>query len=245
MVKAEKISSEEAAKKFDTLKYHVLPGRFRPGFAGADQYNMIYRYWTGFWDKVMSDLETPERIDPYEFLRSDFVTAITSGSEIVAVHLYSALNLEQACIASHPYFKGEQEERFLLALRARDIRTVLTLEYLTVNPEWRKSKTGFSLAPVVVGLGYKIQNMLQIDSSLGRCRKDSGVDRLMTDVGGEAIFENVTMYNTLVDFCHVHRDHMRPHPDALVQARIDSLWRGRIDWTSETKPQIEIQRIAV
>lgn len=226
------------------LQYHILPGRFHPDFPGASLYNQIYRYWTAFWEGVMRDNGTDERIDPYEFLRADYVVAIMNGSEVVGVHLYSILNLEQPGVGSHPYFVGENEATFLAALRTNGARTAISFEYLTINPDWRKSRIGFSLAPVVVGLGYQIQQTLFIDSSLGRCRQDNGVNRLMTDVGGKALVEGVMMYNTPTDFCHVVRTEMREHPDSETRDRIAALWNARHDWTGDTlhvaKPKLKI-----
>ncbi len=226
--------------KNNSLSFEIFPGRYLEKDSSVARYNLIFEFWEKFWIDVMRDNGTTERIDSYDFLRSDLVAAIMNGDEVVSIHLYTLLRFEQGNIHVHPYFSGESGDRFYNELKRVGIESAMTLEYLTVNPGWRKSRLGYSLAPVVVGLGYQIQKQLGIDATLGRCRQDNGVNRLMTDVGGEALVRDVMMYNTPTDFCIVHRDSMTTHPDQDVSRRVESLWASRLDHTGQLGTSLKI-----
>lgn len=228
------IHSSNSLKKLESLRYSLLPGRFAPGFEGTSLYNKAFQYWVAFWNKVLADNGSHEPIEPYDFLRSDLVAVLTSNDEVVAVHLYSLFNIEQTSLEYHPYLRGKEERAFLASLKDLNCRSAVSFEFLTLNDQWRKSKIGFSLAPVIVGLGYKIQKALNIDAALGRCRKDLHVNQLMTQVGGITLKTDVMMHNTPTDFCAVLLSQMKDHPDKDVQELIGALWSKRTDFSNLT-----------
>jgi hypothetical protein len=216
------------------LRHVILPGQCAPGFSSIALYNSVFNFWHAFWINVLKGNGSSEEINPYDFLRSGIISCILHHDTVVAVHLYSILNFEQDNIIHHPYLRGEHEQCFVNAMKDRRLKTAMPLEFLTVNPEWRKSVIGFHLAPVLVGLGYQIQKNLGIDATLGRCRTDVKSNVLMTDVGGVTLKSNVMMHNTPVDFCALFLDEMKPHPDPKIQSLIEYLWNSRTDHSGVT-----------
>lgn len=219
-------------------RHVVLPGHFAPGFERTDLYNKAFHFWKTFWNDVFRANGSSDVVNENDFIRSEIVSLILSEyDEIVGLHLYSVLNLEKMNTPFHPYLVSAEGESFLSELTDRGCRSALPLEYLTVNAAFRKSVIGFSFAPIVTGLGYRIQSELGIDASLGRCRSDLKVNNLMTDVGGVVLKRDVMMHNTPVDFCAVFLGEMTSHPDLAVQAAIDDLWQRREDVAGLTKTE--------
>jgi hypothetical protein len=213
----------------------LLPGHFAPGFHATDLYNKAFHFWKTFWSDVYKANGTDDVVNENDFVRSELISLVLSEyDEIVALHLYSILNLEKTSTTYHPYLSSTEGEVFLTALEHAGCRSAMPLEYLTVNAAFRKSIVGFSFAPIMGGLAYRIQSALGVDASLGRCRADLKVTQFMTDVGGVVLKQNVMMHNTPVDFCAVFSKDLHPHPDSELQAAIDDLWNRREDHSGLT-----------
>ena len=210
-------------------QYHVIKAHELKSPESIVLYNKAFHFWREFWSKVMADNGTDDQIDAYDFTRTEIVTVITYRSEIVAMHLYSILNIETDSIAYHPYFMGKEERVFFDELRKRRCKNAMPAEYLTVNEKFRKSVTGFSFAPIVSGLCYKVQRHFGVDATLGRCRQDRKVNERMLEVGGVTLKRDVMLHNTPTDFCAVFLKDLKEHPLPDVQAKVDQLWNSRID----------------
>lgn len=216
------------------LQYVLLPGRFNPGFEGSALYDKAYDYWLKFWNQVYVDNGTTDQADGADFQRADIVALLISGDEIASMHLYSIVNLENAASSHYPYFAGEHGRSFYEALKPLSLKTAMTLEYLTVNPDWRKSKIGFSLTPVVCGLAYEIQKTLKVDVTLGRCRQDVRSHELMLERGGQILLPDIVMHKTSTHFCVLRLDDLKPHhPDPVVTNLTQSFWMNRRDLTGK------------
>ena len=212
-------------------QYHVIKAHDLKSPESIVLYNQAFHFWRSFWSKVMADNGTDDQINAYDFTRTEIVTLITYQSEIVAMHLYSILNIETDSIAYHPYFTGQEERIFFDELRKRRCRSAMPAEYLTVNEKFRKSVTGFSFAPIVSGLAYKVQRHFGVDAVLGRCRQDMKVNERMLEVGGVTLKHDVMLHNTPTDFCAVFLKDLKEHPLVEVQSKVDQLWNSRIDHT--------------
>jgi hypothetical protein len=220
----------------------ILPGQFAPGFHATGLYNKAFHFWRAFWNDVYKTNGTDDVVNENDFVRSELVSLILSDyDEIVALHLYTVLNLEKSNTPFHPYLNSAKGDVFLSALEKAGCRSAMPLEYLTVNAAFRKSITGFSFGAIMPGLAYHIQSALGIDATLGRCRADLKVTKFMTDVGGTILKKDVIMHNTPVDFCAVYLNDLRANPDADLQARIDDIWSRREDYSGLTTQSVPLK----
>lgn len=216
------------------FEYNILPGHFHPGFRETALYNQSFLYWREFWNGVYRANGSSDTINELDFLRTEMVTVVTSGSEIVAMHLYSVLNLEMASTVFHPYLNATGDTCFIDLLRESKCRSAMPLEYLTINENWRKSKTGLSLSPVMIALGCRVQKELGIDAIIGRARSDIKINDRMIDAGSVILRAGVMMHNTPTDFCAIFLNDQKEHPDSQVRDLVARLWDNRRDHTGLT-----------
>lgn len=215
------------------LKYHLLPGRCPVPFEAQDFHDRVYLFWKGFWDGVLKDLDGTE-VSPNEFDRQTYIGVITNGEDLVAAHLYTVFSADSLCARSHSYLKSSFEPEFHQWLGQLGSYSVMSVEYLTVSPAYRKSKMGFSLAHVIVGLGLEIQKAIKADWTVAICRQDLHVDKIGFQHGATG-FPPRMMHNVPVVSMKLPLEDIRDCPLPTESQMIQKMWSERQDWTNIPK----------
>jgi hypothetical protein len=199
-------------------------------------HNQAFEYWKSFWEEVFRQnrLRDGEVEFAVDFTRMDLVCLVMSGTEIAGMHLYEFINVEQLAMREHHYFNNETGKVFLDSLGHHGADLVMTLEYLTVNPNWRKKFIGTSLASVVVSLGTRVQAATGAKASLGRAREDVGVNAMAQDCGAVILKDKIDMYNTPVSCICIYSDSIKDIDDPVGRALVQRLWNERVDHSGMT-----------
>jgi hypothetical protein len=226
------------------LEYVLIPGHFKPGFEGASIYNELYTYWRNFWSRTLSDNKSHDHLNPYEFMKSDIIAALVSNNRIAGMFLHSLINFEQINHNDHPYLANARGELFTEFMTKNNFRYALTMEFLSVSEEWRKSVTGVSLGAVLIGLSCHLQNQLETQACFGRGREDIGVDRILKGYGGCVLQTKVDMHNTPVSFVAIPEQATYEFSDPNVNSLVSSLWERRKDLTQNQPTIINGRRAA-
>ena len=140
---------------YSELSYHVFGGE--SAFYPDENHirNDAYKAWYKLWSEVYSQSSSAYELNSDEFVRQKIVTAITHNNEVAAVHLYSFYHLDSLPDLRTKYFHFFSPE-YLQHLRNRQVKSVMSMEFLTVLPEYRKSKLGVSIGLVISQLGTEI-----------------------------------------------------------------------------------------
>src|SRR5690606_38787220 len=128
--------------------------------------------------------------------------------------------------------------------RAENVHRVMSMEYLTVDPAWRKRHTGVSLASVIVSLGTRIQRRAGMGASTGVAREDVGMDGLCRDIGGVEVASGHMLYNTPVSLMCMFTDRLRELPDPEERELTETLWQTRTDLSGLTSEKPAVKRAA-
>ncbi len=213
-------------KKF---KYYLMPTKAYRGFKGIELNNSLYQYWKEFWGKIYSEAGALEAFVTDDFLRQEFVGVLTFNDQIVGCLFSSFFNLNQTSTLEHRYFKFYPLE-YVQSLKARNIEIAQSVEFLTLDPAWRKSRTGISLSEVIIGLSLKAGHALNADAIIGTARSDVGVNDSCYKYGFECLIPNVSRRNFNVDLiAYFTSSQTVKHPDQSIDSFIDYLWENKID----------------
>jgi hypothetical protein len=166
-------------KKLSQLQYYILPGKPPTNFEHQELHDRAYCYWRDFWRKVFGD---DESVLADDFIRQDFVPVVMLDTQIVAMHLYTVFNPESVATREHSYFKTYPPE-FFDFLTERNAKRVMSIESLTVDPNWRKSQVGISLGETLIGASLKYLDALDIDANIAPTRNDRGVNKMCYNFG--------------------------------------------------------------
>lgn len=212
------------------LQYHLLPGRCPAGFRGTEFHNQVFHYWKNFWDGVLKDLDGTQA-NVADFDRQSLIAAITApGGQIVAIHLYTFFNAHSEAFKTHPYVKNSFEDDYVDWIIKNKLEAPMTMEYLTINPAFRKKEVGVSMAYVLMGLGMKLMESLNASAAIGPCRQDVKVDKIAFDYGAIGLEPRI-MHNVPVVSVAIPAKNHPPCPFPEERALIDRMWETKSYWT--------------
>ncbi|MCB0349904.1 MAG: hypothetical protein KDD38_01900 [Bdellovibrionales bacterium] len=207
------------------LEYIILPGSPAVGFRHLNLHNRVYLYWREFWKQVYG---SAEGVDGDFFMRQNFVPVVMYGDEIVAMHLYTLFNPRAMVTKDHTYFHSYPPE-FFDYLAQQNIDSVMSIESLTVNPEWRKSKIGLSLGETMIGCSLKFVEVLNVGAAIAPTRNDRGVNKMCYNFNFDCYKANLNYRGFEVDLVCGIREKVTSNPDSRINDLINWLWQSRTD----------------
>jgi hypothetical protein len=229
----------------DQLSYVVIPSKLPINSPLVGLHNQAFNYWCEFWEKVFVDngIQSAIRFRD-EFCRKDLLCLVMHEKKVVGMHLCEFLNLNQDAFREHEYFVGHHTGgAFLDALAERKINYAMVMTYLTVDPDWRKSKIGISLAAVLMSLSTKVQIAAGTGVNLGRAREDVGVNKILTDLGGTVLKDSIQMYNTPVSMVCIYSNEVKDLTDHNARHYAERLWARRIDYSGTLRSEVGGSRV--
>jgi hypothetical protein len=219
-------------RNLDSCKYMVLPGKPAPNFNGVAIYNSAYDYWKTFWKDVYSQVGEKGDLNTDDFLRQDFIGVLMHDEEIVGMHLYNLFDLSMRAHMDQRFMSKGFGELYFRQLKNKKVKTAMSLEYLTVDPLWRKSVIGISVAEILIGLALKIQKSLDIDAGIGKSRADVKVTQMVERFGAKVLGNKILIHNITTDLIVFFKNEITPHPDKTINQYVDKFWKYRTDLTA-------------
>lgn len=223
----------------EDLRYCLMPAA-NPNERVLAEHNKAFALWQQVWGAVFSQLQcdTGHMVD--DFVRQDLIACLLQGEEPIAVHLYSFFSIDSDAARAHHYLKANYPEIFFAKLKTMNVRNVMSMEYMTLRPDRRKSKTpGPPIATVLGGLALKVMRHFGLEGAIAPARRDFKVHEMAHQYGGESVIANVMNHNVACDLIIVRDATVIPHPDAAVQTMVDALWHKREDH-SQLQPSAKI-----
>jgi omega-6 fatty acid desaturase (delta-12 desaturase) len=187
---------------FDLAKvsYTVLPGKiFSTNIfmnALGQEHDRGYIFWKNFWREFWS--QVPQRPTTTQlaelFGRQNLIHRLEVDGEIVGMLCQTFYDLDRKLTRDLPYFESFSDELFEI-VKGQGASKLVTHEYLTVDPRWRKTSTGVSLAPLLMSLGAEALKKVGGEISVAIARKDIRVEKLCYQLGWKCLKADVQYKN--------------------------------------------------
>lgn len=172
----------------EDLKLHLL-NFHTPQIEQIVIMNSVYDSWKRVFTEVVQAVGGT--LDPDDFFRSDYVLAVSSGSELVAFCNLTFFDLRLRSSLEHHYMKALKTD-LPAQLRFQGLQCLLAVEYLTVHPDWRKKKSEVPWLEVLTGLTLKIMDDSYADAVIGTPRIDLKVPDACKILESREIQEPIT-----------------------------------------------------
>ncbi len=227
-------TKNEHEKEFELV---LLPGKCLPGGRYSELYEDVYSKWKETWTQIFAEVGSPGAFSADAFFRCDLIPVILHGQKIVAFYLATVYPLQPSWVKDHSYFsiftKATSEK-----LVHRGVRNVMSYEFMTVLPEWRKSTLGFSLGAVLGELGLSIRDELNCDAAVGVARIQNKVDQIAHNIGGFTLEKEARRGNLVCEIVGFMKETDRTHPDRVAHNLTIDLWTKKttIDITGNPRP---------
>lgn len=230
------IPRPQPMKRFE---YRLLPGRCPRGFQAIELHNYAFRYWRDFWNSVFAEISPGETVREEDFFRQNVIGVFLDNGRIAALHLYSYFNLASEAALAQDYFKLNYSRQDLDRMKSLGIRTAMSMEYLTVDPAYRKGGTGFPMASLVLGTGYELLKSSGCDAMIAPCRCDVKVDKKVAEFGAMPLRDKFIHHGVPVLNMVAPLWNLKSHPDPLVATAVSDHWQRRMEIGFEAPARFE------
>ena len=217
-------NSPQPEIRAEELRFCLMPST-NPPPSLVDLHNKTFSLWREVWGTVFSQLKYDTSHLEDDFVRQNLIACISRNGEPIAAHLYKFFSVDSQAARAQAYLRDNYPEIFFAKLRALNVRTVMSMEYMTLHPEWRRSSA--RLATVLGGLALYTMREFGQDGAIAPCRKDFKVQEIAYAYGGECVIADVMNHNVLCDLVVVRNELLHPHATPEVQGLLDALWEKR------------------
>ncbi|PIS10463.1 MAG: hypothetical protein COT73_09225 [Bdellovibrio sp. CG10_big_fil_rev_8_21_14_0_10_47_8] len=216
---------------YKDYSYHILSAKDAFHSEELSLRNSIYSSWHKLWTDVYSQSDAGYHLSSDEFIRQDLVTAILHKEKVAAIHLYSFFHLDASADLSTKYFHFFSE-KYLQELRQKKVKTVMSMEFLTVLPEFRKSNIGFSIGSTIIQLGTQVFGQVNADAIVAPARNDVGVNKMAYDLGFSCIEKETEQRGFTCDLIACFQGHQRRSENLAIRSCADHLWNTKMVYPS-------------
>ncbi|MBX3039605.1 MAG: hypothetical protein KF789_02715 [Bdellovibrionaceae bacterium] len=226
----------------NTMSYHIL-GRHNLIRDDLSLRNEAFTAWKEVWESVYNKSDSNYALKADEFERQDLITCIKIGERIAALHLYSFHHLESLACRSTHYFDFFTENYFKV-LESNGVKTAMSMEFLTVHPDFRKSNVGFPLGSTLGQLGALIWQQANVDAIIAPARNDLKVNEAAYDQGFRCIEKETNQRGFICDLIALFRGEQKSSSDPLIRQATTTLWERKKIYASaaaylpQTSPQV-------
>ena len=195
--------------------------------------NRAYDLWEKTWVETFEKTGFSDHLVRDHFLRCNKLALITDPfKNIVGLHLYTFMNFHSKSCQASGFFADIKSE-FRNYFIERGFNTGNCMEYLTVNPKYRKSRTGIPFGEILIGLGVQITREEGLDCSFGTSREDVKVHKMTQSLGAEILLGKVSKYG--YSCCITLASSSAPSQPGYEDRDeiINQLWKHRTDYTQK------------
>ncbi|QDK38302.1 hypothetical protein [Bdellovibrio sp. NC01] len=204
--------------------------------------NQTYESWKKTFNQVLGSADAHLELD--DFFRYDMIGVLLQGDSIIGSHYYSLFNLELDCCLDHHYMDDiYQETRD--KLKAAGHKSIYSLEYTNIVPEWRKrSMANIRWVDVLIGCALKFLDESPEDGIIGTPRIDIKMDETTSRMGALTIQPPVKKmnYECAVIYWPKLSDRKLYSPE--LQRLVDSIWSKHEDFLMPKPEAQPVKKIA-
>lgn len=209
------------------FQYKILSKYSLSDSEDRSDYEQAYRFWGNTWREIFASVGSPEAFLVDDFYRPDIIPVLKYKNQIVGLICSTIFNTQNPCVFDMRYFSIFNPTALSWVFE-RQPKSIMSMEFLTVAPEFRKNEMGFSLAEVLILLSFIYLNEQQIDMAVGVAVKVAGVDKLATNLSAHVIGYDVKRGNLVCNLLgQVKEGVSLHHPNKELDLFAQNLWSRR------------------
>ena len=190
------------------------------------QFNQLYKTWKNIFSEVVEG--TGGQLDPDDFFRNDYISAITHKNEVIGLSTMTIFDLRLQSTLDHHYIKS-LNSGVIESLLSEGHSRILSIEYLTILPEWRKHQSTVNWGEILIGLNLKVLDNSIADIVLGTPRTDVKVLQMSQNMDAFEIQEPIIKMGYPCAVVMVKKQTHRKFSSISTSEYVESLWRLRAE----------------
>lgn len=222
------------------LEYIVFPRPERAweqilqGEPWLNHFNDLYAYWKSSWTETFRSLNSESVPQTEDFLRQNIVSGLFCGGRPIGFQTNTFFNLSFGAHCDHPYMRRYPAET-VTGLRSARVRRVMSIEYLYIEPEFRRSRVSASLSAVLLALALKCFQVSSCDAVVSIPRNDRGINRIFYALGAVPLRKDMELHNVKVDLILFTKKTPIFYSALEDRDLMQHFWTNRVDPCGMTK----------
>jgi hypothetical protein len=164
--------------------------------------NSAYLLWEKQWRQTFDDLGVEKKLLSDDFQNRILCGLFRNGTAIGFI-LYQNVNLKLFSACDSLYFSNYSESLKKYQQSTQD--QVFIISYMTLNPDWRKTNTNYSISELLISFVVLEFNFSNADRIIGYFRNNRSTNQIFYRHAGKFLSQE-TAYNVQVDFAEIHKD---------------------------------------
>lgn len=125
-----------------------------------------YNFWESSWETIFNQSGKPIDKWKLDFYKSDRISVILSGNDVVSICLHSFYSLDSQVDRQSKYLSIFPEE-VITHFKIKNLNKFMTQEYLIVSPQLRNSKGGACIGELAMALAVNLSVSENMDFTIG------------------------------------------------------------------------------
>ncbi len=184
--------------------------------------NSAYELWKKIWLFTYSELGIQKKLTSEDFLNRQICGLFNNGNAIGFL-LHHQLDLKLSSALDSNYFDSYPDQLKQYQITKND--SVFIVSFMTINPDWRKSVTNFSISELLLSFAVLEFNFTKSKRILGYFRNNRSINDVFYRHAGKFLCKDIA-HNIEVDFGEIyqHESHLSEFKDhALISLK---LWQN-------------------
>lgn len=178
----------------DELSFSLISGKRSRSVIDRKLRESAFELWEPFWKDVYITAGSDYIPKADDFLRQDLITVINYHNRTIGLLFSSFYDLKCLVNQHHSYLKFYNSE-FFSYLNSQESSEVMTFEYLTLLPDYRKSIIGCNLAGIIFRLAFELWKSTAARSIIVTARNDVKVNQRLLELGLHVVQEATKQRN--------------------------------------------------
>jgi hypothetical protein len=209
----------------------------------TDHCNSAYELWKHQWTNTFSELGVDKKLTSDDFLNRK-LCGLFDKDRAVGFILYQNVDLKLNANYETLYFHNYTPDLVNHQKIKRD--QVFIISYMTLNPQWRKTNTNFSISELLISFVVLEFNFSNAQRIIGYFRNNRSTNQIFYRHAGRFLSQK-SAYNVDVDFAEIEIDksHLSTQKDhAILSLKLWEIFHNnhRTRNTKETTHGTEISR---
>ena len=187
----------------------------------SEAYEILYQFHHAMWSRTWQELGISAKGASDDFRRMKSHVGFFLEGRAIAYAGYDLFDISRRSDEHHSYFKRFPEE-IIPALHERGLKRLATMEYFTVDPEFRRLQ-GHAVGDILGAFSTQYLKSWPIDGLIALARKDRGIDKMCLSFGAAPLIDELVSYGVPTSIMVFERNQIRESDKLHVRSTVRAM----------------------
>lgn len=221
------------------LRYYVFDPRLINYGDLCEPLPQTFQVWKAVWENELSAIGRMRSLRADDLIRYDLACCLMYGDQPIGAHLYSFYNLKSLLHRDTHCLLTYFDENSLNLCLSKGCQILMSYEYLTVSPNFRKREVPIRFGDLLLRLGVKVFLSTHAEGIVTCTRDTRRVHEMIERVEFERVRSGFQIHNEDSSlYVYLKKDDLTLK-DSDLDPLVEDLWINRVDRRLITKAMVQ------